>query len=456
MPLRAKRCSKVTRQANRRRSRRLSWKRLRWRVARLTSGGRWTDRLRPPIRRNLRWFIFDGIFARSRDSILLAYLSLYILALGATRVQIGLMSALSSLVAALLLLPGATLVERRGRRKPVVVFVGGGGTHAALLLLALVPLVFHGPAAVYAAIALVVVHSGFGNLALPAWIALTADVVPLRWRGRYFSFRNIAMGVAGMAVTYLVGRLITGIGAPLGYQLAIGLAFGVGLVSLFCFAHIAEPPVPTRRAADGGGRVFRALRAQPGFVAFCATSALWNLALNLAGPFFGVYLVEGLQASASVVGALSVVGSLAALPGQRLFGLLADRWGERRLQLVTGLIIPLLPMAWALVGSPWHAVPINLAGGFLWAGYNLAAFNLLLSITPRDQRPRYSAIYQITVTVALAGGAALGGVIATYWGYKTLFVLSGLGRLLAALLFARFVFRPTPTGAAEQAGQPGP
>ena len=55
-----------------------------------------------------------------------------------------------------------------------------------------------------------------------------------------------------------------------------------------------------------------------------------------------------------------------------------------------------------------------------------------------QQTERYSAIYQITITLALAGGAAVGGVIVDYWSYKAVFITSGVGRLLAALLFARF------------------
>jgi len=102
----------------------------------------------------------------------------------------------------------------------------------------------------------------------------------------------------------------------------------------------------------------------------------------------------------------------------------------------------LMPWAWALIRSPWHVVPINLVAGFLWAGYELANFNFLLILTPEDRRPRYSAVYQIVVTVALAGGAALGGIVAQRWGYTPVFVLSGIGRLCAALLFARFVRQP--------------
>ena len=414
------------------------------------AGGRWAAQLPLSIRQNLRWFWLDGVFASGSDSIVVAYLSLFVLVLGATRAQIGLMSALSSLSAALLLLPGATLVERRGRRKQIVVLSGGGASRLALLLLALVPLFFAGPTAVYVAIALVILRSAFGNLGVPAWVSLTADIVPLSWRGRYFSSRNMAMGVANMLATFLIGQLITLIGGTNGYQLAMGLAFAVGMASTFSFARIEEPLTSiSPEVKDSGPRLslLQHLRTHPDFLTFCATAAIWNLSLNIAGPFFNLYLVENLRASAGVVGALSVVATLAALPGQRLFGSLVDRWGTRQVQLVTGLLIPLLPWAWALTRSPWHVVPINLVAGFLWAGYELANFNFLLILTPEDRRPRYTALYQIVVMVALAGGAALGGIVAQRWGYTPVFVLSGIGRLCAALLFARFVRQPASPSA---------
>lgn len=427
----------------------ITWTRWRRRVLRFAAGGRWTDQLPPAIRHNMRALWLDGLFANTSEQILITYFSLYLLALGATRAQIGLMNSLSNLGAALVLFPGATLVERWGRRQRIVLLTGGGGARAVLMLMALVGLAFSGPAAVYIIIGLTVVRAAFIQLGVPAWMSLTSDIVPLTGRGRFFSSRNIAMGVAGMAITLLAGQMITGIGKvggeANGYALAMGLSFVLGLVATFWYAQIREPDIPTPQQAETKDRqmsLLRHLRTQPDFLLFCGTSALWNFSLQIAGPFFTPYLAESLGANASIVGALSVVTSLASLPGQRLFGSLNDRWGARRVRLITGLIIPLLPWGWALTRSPWHVIPINLASGFFWAGFNLASFNFLLEIAPKDRLARYSALYQIVVMAAFAGGAALGGVVAERWGYITIFVLSGIGRLIAALVFAWSSRRP--------------
>ena len=397
------------------------------------------------ITHNLRWFWREGVFAQASESILAAYLILFLLALGASRAQIGFMSALASLCAAAVLLPGAITVERKGHRK-LVVLMGGGGTRVILVPLMLVPLALSGNSAVFFAIALIVVRSAFAHFILPAWTSLTADMVPLSYRGRYFASRNIAMGVAGMITAFLIGHLINRAGTPIGYQMAIGIAFAFGVASTFSWGRIQEPATVTfQRTLNGRSSVplLQQLRANADFVAFCCVAAVLHISIGFSGPFFSVYIVENLGASASMVGTLVVVSTLAALPGQRLFGILTDRWGPRRVQLITSIGIPLVPVAWALASKPWHLIPIDLVGGFLWSGYGLASFTLLLALTPEDRRSRYTAVYQIAVMLALAGGSALGGIIAVKWGFVSLFVLAGLVRFGATLLFARYVPDPS-------------
>ncbi len=414
-------------------------------IAQTTAGGAWTNSLAEGARASLRWFYFDGLFASASDAITLTYLTLYLLALGATSAQIGFMIALASLSAAAMLLPGAMLSERLRSRKRLILVSGGGVTRLMLLLLALTPLVFKSPFAIVVAIGLKIVADGFNNLSLPAWISLTADLVPIKWRGHYFGSRNLIMGVSNMVTVLLIGAMITRMASPQGYQVALGLAFVIGLFSTFSFSRIREPePAPPTAVQPTytPASLLHTLTSDRSFLAFCAHTMLWNISLNVAGPFFTVHLVQNLKATAIMVGITTIVGSLTGLPGMRLFGRWADQHGPRKVQLITGLIIPVLPFAWAIITAPWHVIVINILSGFLWAGYNLGSFNFLLLLTPNDQRARYSALFQLVVTLSTAAGAAIGGVIAMRWGYPAVFIISGIGRMAAMGIFVRFVRDP--------------
>ena len=417
------------------------WSRFREAADRNIVGGDWAIALPEQIKRNLRWFWVDGLFASASDNIILTYLSLFALAVSATKAEIGLLNSLANLGGALVLLPGAMIVERFGQRRDIAVWFGSAA-RLMLLFIALSPLGFTGKALVYLVIGLAVARSVFGNLAFPAWMSLTADMIPLEGRGRYFAARNIVMAIAGMLCVYLAGEWITRTSHPTGYQVVIGIAFALGMISTFSFSRLHEPPpgpISYPKTPLAPLKIWQDVRGYPAFLALVGTAALWNFSLNLAGPFFNIYMVEALQSSPVFVGIASIVSSLAGMFAQKKSGELADRWGPRRVQLISGLLIPIMPIFWVFIRQPWQTLPVNIAAGVLWAAYSLSSFNLLLVLTPAEQRARYSAIYQVIVTLSLAAGAAVGGLMVTHWGYPAIFISSGAGRLAAALLFALFV-----------------
>jgi MFS family permease len=415
--------------------------RLRGEAALVVAGGRWTRDLPQAAQASLRWLWFDGAFALGIDSIVTTYFMLYIVALGATSAQVGLLAALSGLGAAFALLPGALLVERIGHRKEIILAAGGSVSRIAILLAAGLPFLVRGETAVILAIALSVLRDTAGNLSLPAWTSLVADIVPSQQRGRYFSSRTIGMTITGMVAVFIAGWIINRVGSPSGYQWAFLFAFFFGAGSFLCFSRIQDPsPAPSPRAEHAGSSpILGSVLKHPVFLALCFHSAVWNFSFNLAAPFFNIYLVHNLQANAIQVGVLAAAGSVVGLPALRYLGPIADRWGPRRIVLITSLLIPILPLAWVFVPSPWYVLGINLLSGALWAGFSLCLLNLLLQITPAEERARFTAVHQIVIALALSLGAATGGWVVTIAGYKAVFLLSAIGRLAAALIFARWV-----------------
>lgn len=420
-------------------SKRLPHHRLKWihTLSLILAGGRWSASVPAATRKSMRRLILSGILDNIGDAIVNTYQAVYLLALGASRAEIGLLSSLTNVTMPAATLPGGRLAAQRGRYKPLVLLPSLLG-RLLLLGLILIPLLtLSVRALIYLGIAFAVGRALLLNFANPAWTALLGKAVPIRWRGRYFSTRNIFMGGAAFVVLLLLGEGIDRLGTPEGYQIALGVAVVAALGSAYILSGLrenaAEPsPQSTASTAD----FLKLVRQQDGFLHLCAVSTLWSFGVNIASPFFLIFLAEQVQASAATLGIVSAVSTLSALPAQRLFSLWLDRKGTAWVKRLTGFLIPVVPGLWSFIQQPWQAFPLQVFSGFVWAGYNLASFNFLLDMTPEETRPRFVAFRQSLVGLGMALGAGLGGWIAESWGYRPVFLISAAGRLLATGVFA--------------------
>lgn len=393
----------------------------------------------------MRAFWWDGFWSNAADSIVLNYLSLYLIALGASTADIGLLSSLTSLFAALAFIPGARFTERYGRRKATVVVAGGTLSRLPLLALAVVPFFATSGAAIWLVIAIASFRGFWTYFGLPAWTSLTADVVPIGMRGRYLSSRNFGMGIAALIVAPLAGFLIdhfTGFG---GWQLVWVVAFAAGAMSTWCYTRIPEPasaaedPAPAAVATSSDRGLLADVLSDRNFVAYLASAVVWNIALQAAGPFFNVYLVQNLDASTAWVGFLAAIPAFTGLFGALFLGRLMDSRGTKRVMVVCGLLIPLMPLAWVFVNAPWQVVFINGAGGILWAGYHLATTNLVMIMCPPPKRARYAAAFQTVTWASQFVAPLIGGVVIGMVGFHAVFLLSAGGRLVSTLMMMRYV-----------------
>ncbi len=392
---------------------------------------------RPGSRRGRRLFWADGFVSNISETVVTNFTNPFALALGATNQQMGIMSSLANLAAALALLPGARLDERIPSRRRLVATTSF--LHRLLLFaIAVLPLLF-GQWAIFVFIALVAVRSFFAQLGFPAWSAFSADLVPPRIRGRYFGSRNIGLAVAALAFTPLAGRLADLIGLPAGYQALFAIAALVGFAAVLVFRSIPEPPrsrsTVEEAAAEAKQPVWTLLRRHPRFAAFSAVAVLWNLSIMVAGPYFSVYIVRNLSATPTQIGLLAASNAVFNILGQRVWGRQNDRRGAAWVMAATGLMIPLIPAFYAIAPGPWYLIAVEAFSGFMWSGYGLSSFNMMLGLAPAEQRARYSAVYQSGVFLASFLGPLIGMLLVGVYDIRLLFWLSAIGRLAASLLF---------------------
>jgi len=107
----------------------------------------------------------------------------------------------------------------------------------------------------------------------------------------------------------------------------------------------------------------RALKNQPGFTGLVVGAFVWNFAFQFAGPFFNVYLVSELHASLLMVGLVTGISSLFDLVGT-FFWPPGRPERARWVMVISGLVIPIFPLAWVFITQPWQVGFINAGAGY--------------------------------------------------------------------------------------------
>lgn len=395
------------------------------------------------IKRAMRLSIVDGMFANASENMIGPFLALFALALGASKGQVGLLAAVPALLGNVLQIPAARLTERWGNRK-LIILVSAAISRFLIILIILVPVIFQGDAAIYAFITLVTLRGLAGSIGVPGWTSIMADITPRRVRGNYFSARNILCSLTALGGTLLAGWLIRRYGFPAGYQLSMAVGAGIGILSLYTFSLIPVPPLEREQSPPGEKQ--RSLREKwqtvqqifsryPTFRNYCGTSILWNFAVFLAGPLVAVHYRSNLGGDPGFWGVVTAGNLVAVMIGQRYWGRLVDRFGSKNVMLVGGIGAVLVPFMWWVIPNYELAVLVNFIGGFCWGGYNLAAFNLILEITPERGRTMYIGIYNTVAGLASSIGPLVGGILADSWGLRPVLIASGILRAFAYIMF---------------------
>jgi hypothetical protein len=132
-----------------------------------------------------------------RELLYIGFAVMLALAFGATSKEVGYMTAMANLLGAIAFYPGALLGMKKVNQKRVVLISGGGLGRLSILFMGAIPWFIKDPKlAILFIIILNASKSFWGNLGNPSWTSIVADIVPNSLRGRYFSKRNFAMGVA--------------------------------------------------------------------------------------------------------------------------------------------------------------------------------------------------------------------------------------------------------------------
>lgn len=353
---------------------------------------------------NVDWGFANG-FATLVTGTFLAGFITYI---GGSDFWINLVSALPSLFG-LLQIPGGILGRRFATFKRFV-FPGmmlWRVFYIPLIFLPFLPLDNH--TKLYILVGCVAVASA-------AWLAVTpvlndwlAELVPTTSRGFFFSRRN-AIATAAAGVVGLLGALVLDYFRAqdlegYGFSALFGLACLCGLVGLFAFLrmHDTPRPNPVRQSLGQGVRALGVPLKNKNFRRVIVFLGVFVLAQAFAGNLFAAFAIKSLHLPYTLIQWTAVMHALGNVLSARLWGFLADKYGNKPILMLVGFGLTLTPVMWLfcypdqLVRNALILLPSHILVGATWAGVGLCQFNLILSTADPEDRANYLSL-ALTVT----------------------------------------------------------
>jgi MFS family permease len=386
----------------------------------------------------------EGAFAVAADNLAAPYLGLFALALGATPSQIGMLTAFPNFLGNILQIPSALLAERLKDKRKLII-VGGILNRSSWILMAFLPFLFAPELRVAIVILLATFRFMTANLGVPAWTALQANLIPKSIRGTYYANRNMVLNTCAVLATLLANVLLR-LEFPTSYRIIFLLTTVLGFLSVYIFSKIVFEQAPPRAKSDSKDSYRRKLKAfvseigsHKDFSSYLVSAIVWNLGIQIASPLFVIYFVEDLGGPAGYWALFAAVNLASMVLIQRYWGRLADYFGQKSVMMVAGIGIVTVPLWWWIAPNSWFPFIIYIVNGVFWGGYNLAAFNLLLEVTPDDNRSVYVGVYNTLMGVATAVGPLAGGFAAEVVGLRPIFLVSAAIRAFALYLFFRNV-----------------
>jgi predicted MFS family arabinose efflux permease len=265
--------------------------------------------------------------------------------------------------------------------------------------------------------------------------ALAIDVLPLEERGKANSI-TWACKSAGVAAGGGGGTLFAKV---LGWPaLFVAIAFLIWLVMVLVMLVPERPAGAESEAAAEKrlslrelGRVFTF--REP--ILAIVIAALTPAGYALCAPIFTRMLRADLHQSEQTIALISgTLDPFASVLGALAGGLLADRYGTRRVMGACMAIIGVALLVFSMTQRFWPSVTYLstwiIVEKFAESAYNAASFAFFMTLSNPAVGATQFAVYMATTNLTYSWTSAAGGRIADGWGVATAFGVAGVIQLI--------------------------
>jgi MFS family permease len=424
----------------------------------------------PQIHRANFWHLYlDIAWYGVLSGSALSFFSIYLVRLGASPIQIGLVNAGPAVMTILFALPAGWWLKKLPIDNAVIwssIFF-----RAFYLAWIPIPTLFLAQTQISVLLGLTLAMTIPGTALAVGFNAFFAEVVPPDWRTQVVGMRNALLALTFTTTSLLCGVLLTELPFPLNYQVVFAVGFIGAAMSSY---HLWKVRILTdknhethadRASADlarpGSVRIFgEGMRPKIGVrlilpcVVFNLTHfklakgsfsrVVWvlftfHLTQYLPIPLYPIYWVDYLNLSDRYISlGNALFYTLSFLGATQLSRVTRHLGSHYRVVVVGALLLSAYPLLTAMTQGVGMFLITAVAGGLFSVLTGGALSNYLVEKVPEQDRSMHLAWYTLVLNIAILISSFSGPALARVLGLGPALVLSGLGRALSALAIWRW------------------
>lgn len=395
-----------------------------------------------------RFCIKEGIFASAKNAFGDYYLPPFAIAINMSNSLVALLTSISGLLGPLSQLFSSRLIEKYSRKEIILKSVFFEAlTWLPLIIIAI--LFYRGILVNLLPILLLLSFSLYillANIGGPAWFSWTGDIVDKKYRGRWFSKRNLIIGFVSVSLAIFASFFLDYFKkynwTMFGFIVLFFLAFISRLICWKIFKKQYEPKIKLKKGYYFSFWDFLINAPKNNFGKFSIFRALLNFSTSISVPLIAIYLLRHLKFQYSTYMIITLAGTLFSLFVLNFWGKFADKYGNYLVLYITTILIPIIPILWIISSSPIYLIfaPIMIEG-ISWAGFNLASGNFIYDNVSKSKRGLAVSYYNMLIGIGTFLGAGVGAILIKFLTIKAIepifliFLIGGVARMIVVFLW---------------------
>lgn len=411
----------------------------------------------PEMRSNFRHLYADIAWFGVLSGSTLAFISIYATRIGASGLQLGLLSAAPGLVNLFLSLPAGRWLEDRSLI-PTSFWTSLVSRLGYLLLIPL-PLIFTHQSQVASIISITLLMSIPGTILAIAFNAMFADLVPPEWRAEVVGRRNALLAVVMTVSVLVTGQILDYADFPYNYQIVFAMGALGAFMSSYHLSRLRkgiETSMGCRHASSGqvlprlrcilhgfsrsGARLAANAIGRPllrldllrgSFGSFMFSYLIFYSFQYVPLPLFPLYQVNSLHLSDGVISLGAGLFYMTMMLTSLRLNQLSARWGHRFMLVFGAISFFTYPAIMYLARDATLYWVASLEGGVVWAILAASSLNRLMERVPEDDRPAHMALHNMVLNMGILSGSLLGPALSGWVGLHNAILVSAGLRFIA-------------------------